>query len=348
MKKLITLLIASAGAASAFGNWQILDDFQSLKDGDVFTDATDFGWNSASASQTDMYFALADPEDSTNIGLFVESGDYGNSSGNVWMIKALGDGGIEPGETGTLYMRCLWSGLNNNWHWGTADRALVIDPETGNQTQPYGWGEYNALFRSGAAQILEHRDGGGFVATNPPQGVTVGSWYHFWIVVENTWDETTSPPTSTGVFSLYVQGAGFGDGQTPTLVPVGTDPAKDKAFLRRAPADEEGNPQAIVWSMFATNSGPSSSPNTGDPFILDDFAFWKNGPRLVVPSEDAGVRTWAGLPVSDVGDVDTDTWMGWLNINMEPYVWSYSLNQYIYLEESAVGEGGGWTYVFNY
>lgn len=348
MNKIIPLLIASACAVPAFGNWQILDDFQAYSDGQVFTDATEFGWNAASPSQTDEYYFLQDPLDPTNVGLYVESGDYGNTSGNVWLIKRLGDGGIEPGETGTLYLRCLWSGLDNNWHWGTADRELVIDPDTGLQTTPASWGEYNALFRQGAAQIIEHRDGGGFIATNPGIGVSAGSWYHLWLVVENTWDYSTDPATSTGVHSLYVQGEGFGDGQTPTLVPVGTDPQKDKAFLRRAPTDEEGNPQAIIWSMFATNSGPSSSPNTGSPFILDDFAFWKNGARLVIPSEDAGVATWAGFPRSDIGDVDTGAWMGYINVAMEPYIWSYALSKYIYLEEASVGEGGGWIYVFNY
>jgi hypothetical protein len=56
--------------------------------------------------------------------------------------------------------------------------------------------------------------------------------------------------------------------------------------------------------------------------------------------------TWAGYPIDENGDVDTGTWLGWMNASkVDPWVFLYDLNQYIYLPESYVTEQGGWLYV---
>jgi hypothetical protein len=327
-----------------FGNpWTLIDDFQAYSDGQIFTDATEIGWNAAAPEETDEYWMLADPHDPTNISMFVESGNYGVGYGNTWVMKELGQGGIAPGATGTVFFECLWSGIDNNWHFGTCDRPLQFDDVTGLQTVPGAWGDYNSLIRLGLAQNLEHRDGGGYVSTNPPEVVDVNIWYKFWMVVENTWDMSTTPPTSTGVHTLYMQGPGFGD--VPTLIPVGTDPAKDSAFLRRAPVDDDGNPVPIIWAMFATNSGAPGEPNAGDPYLLDNFYF-SQGMELSDPMNYVGPSGWGGYDfANDAMDVDTGDWMGWINCTAAPYIFSYTLG-WIYMEEPAADAAGAWGYVF--
>jgi hypothetical protein len=59
-----------------------------------------------------------------------------------------------------------------------------------------------------------------------------------------------------------------------------------------------------------------------------------------------GNPTWADYPVDGNGWVDTGTFMGWLNVTFGDIVWSTSLDGYIYLPESSVGDAGAWTYVF--
>jgi len=345
MKKYILAFIASTLALSSYGSWKLIDDFQAFNDGDIFYQATDIGWNAAAPQETDEYWMLADPYDPENITMYVESGNYGVGYGSTWVMKPLTDGGIAPGETGTIFFRCLWDGIDNNWHIGTMDKPLAFDPVTGLQTTPGAWGDYNSLIRLGVAQNLEHRDGGGYVSTNPPQVVEVNIWYKFWLVVENTWDMTTTPPTSTGVHSFYIEGTGFGDGVSPTLIPVGTDPPKDKAFLRRAPTDDDGNPVNIIWVTFATESGAPGSPNAGDPFLLDDFYFTK-GFDISDPLNQETPTTWAGYDiVNAAGDVDTGDWMGWINVIAKPYIYSYTLG-WIYMEEPDAAAGGAWGYVF--
>lgn len=56
--------------------------------------------------------------------------------------------------------------------------------------------------------------------------------------------------------------------------------------------------------------------------------------------------SWAGYEiVNDQGDVDTGTWMGFVNVSAAPYIYSYALGKYIYIDEASVLEGGAWVYV---
>lgn len=56
--------------------------------------------------------------------------------------------------------------------------------------------------------------------------------------------------------------------------------------------------------------------------------------------------SWAGYPIEEDGvTVDTGAFMGVLDILHEPWVWSYSLEAYIYLPEANVADAGAWSYV---
>jgi hypothetical protein len=69
----------------------------------------------------------------------------------------------------------------------------------------------------------------------------------------------------------------------------------------------------------------------------------------VPPDPSGGVdETWAGYPVSETGDTNTGEWLGWINVSAEPWILSYSLNQWMYIDESAVSDSGSWAYVFNF
>jgi hypothetical protein len=81
--------------------------------------------------------------------------------------------------------------------------------------------------------------------------------------------------------------------------------------------------------------GRSSMLHTMNEFTVEASALSDNG-------------TWAGYPILDaVGTVDTGAWMGYVNVANRPYIWSYSLSTYLYVDEAAVQPGGGWAYIFN-
>ena len=73
---------------------------------------------------------------------------------------------------------------------------------------------------------------------------------------------------------------------------------------------------------------------------------WQTASVPPDPSGDYG--TWAGYLVLESGDCNTGDWLGWVNVSAKPWILSYSLNQWIYIEEAAVSDVGSWVYVFNF
>lgn len=53
---------------------------------------------------------------------------------------------------------------------------------------------------------------------------------------------------------------------------------------------------------------------------------------------------WAGYEVLDQSWVDTGSWLGYLNIWGEPYVYSATLDALLYIPEASVQSYGGWAY----
>lgn len=41
-------------------------------------------------------------------------------------------------------------------------------------------------------------------------------------------------------------------------------------------------------------------------------------------------ETWKGWPVDANGDVNTDSWLGWINVLQDPWIYSYTLQNWIY------------------
>jgi hypothetical protein len=45
------------------------------------------------------------------------------------------------------------------------------------------------------------------------------------------------------------------------------------------------------------------------------------------------------------GDMDTGSFLGWINVNDAPWIWSYSLAGWFYIADEAVTESGAWIYL---
>lgn len=57
------------------------------------------------------------------------------------------------------------------------------------------------------------------------------------------------------------------------------------------------------------------------------------------------IPMWAGYEIDENGDVDTGSWMGKLYVEHSPWVWSYDLGAYVFIDPANVGPGGSWIYV---
>jgi hypothetical protein len=103
---------------------------------------------------------------------------------------------------------------------------------------------------------------------------------------------------------------------------------------------------ATPWGIvYFTDEGLPLTPN--DPKWADkrQTVMDNKFQRLELVTGETGGETWADYPVDAEGYVNTEGFLGWLNVASGDWIWSYSLDGYIYLPESNVGESGGWAYV---
>lgn len=135
---------------------------------------------------------------------------------------------------------------------------------------------------------------------------------------------------------FYTQGTGtaFVNYLTPDDSPAGS------TFNGTFVIGEELNGTTTVNSFnFTYTAGTDIAFAVGT--YNNDFAI-----DNVVITEAVAVTKWAGLyDIDEAGIVDTGNWMGLLYVENDPWIWSYSLEDWIYLPEAHVGSDGGWGYV---
>lgn len=67
---------------------------------------------------------------------------------------------------------------------------------------------------------------------------------------------------------------------------------------------------------------------------------------LQLEAEETG--TWKGLPVDAFGNVNTQSWLKWINVAEDPWIFSYSLDNWIFpetIQEPVFNTGSQWIYV---
>lgn len=107
-------------------------------------------------------------------------------------------------------------------------------------------------------------------------------------------------------------------------------------------------------ALAGTNQSFTFTPGDNDVMIFVAVSSLTNeGMRasfdnLTITSDEGGSgTTWAGFDVDEAGNADTGLWLGYVNVTDDPWVWSYSLNSWMYLPQELVTESGSWSYVMN-
>lgn len=71
---------------------------------------------------------------------------------------------------------------------------------------------------------------------------------------------------------------------------------------------------------------------------------------MLQEGKDPVKTTWALWPIVYDGPlqyVDTTPWLGWIVANDSPWIYSLTLDKYLFVEEGWVGSGGSWVYIPN-
>ena len=91
-----------------------------------------------------------------------------------------------------------------------------------------------------------------------------------------------------------------------------------------------------VWATgynYYGQLGDGATANQSTPIQVTSLGFGMWGPWEIVDA---------------AGNVDTGAWMGFVNVALDPWVYSYSLNQWLYIDSGSITESGSWVYIFNF
>lgn len=161
----------------------------------------------------------------------------------------------------------------------------------------------------------------GFVAmmedgNGEPAPLPSDAWMHTWLVIDH----------SNNTFDVYAEIPGYHT--EPTLI-------YDDAVYRF----DTFAPLEIIY-MWVTMSHPDTLNEAHlDPILWDNFYIDTAGENLSYPAS-TSTETWQGYALDADSWANTGSWLGWVNTFFDPYIWSNSLNKYVYIEDDS-----GWVYV---
>lgn len=78
-------------------------------------------------------------------------------------------------------------------------------------------------------------------------------------------------------------------------------------------------------------------PNNAGYILLADETV-----KFLLQKFDPPVSKWAPYDVDEAGWINTGSWMSWLNISLDPWIWSDLFKYYIYIPINNAPQGGIW------
>lgn len=190
----------------------------------------------------------------------------------------------------------------------------------------------------------------------PPDNL--GSWDHTWI---------SGTPANPGVsVNNYdpIEMFDIDPEVYPPLATNGTEYRVGLGFPPQGPSEEEKrnhltrfNITSFVKSAIAQGKLDESTPwgialytKEAEPLTAFD-AKWSSARQTIIDGDLIILETvvsekefWADYEVDANGNVNTGTFLGWLNVSAGDWVWFYSLGRYVYLPEGQVEAGGAWVH----
>ena len=330
--KAITCILALPAASRTYADWALVDDLENGLDKWAFsnrislnnqdTDPLDGSWIVVDRPYDDQggkALAVSEGQRAYNIvNVGLPLGDLPNTEGAIYTVYF---------EVAQPYLPAVRSlGLTT----GTPDEWFVEDPlNPGTFLENMNYGSYSVVHRVGKNDMnTRNADGTGYAAPYAT-AQAIETWYRFWMVVDPwlyTWD-------------LYVQGGEFTE-QTKVTTEV------DTGYTWRNITEDH---LRTLW--IRTQGNDNTSTSTGAPTYIDNVFVDLAAANLTEPpieSGGGGFGNWGPFPILDAaGNVDTGAWMGYLNVASDPWIWSYSLNQWLYIDKNSVTGSGSWAYVFN-
>jgi hypothetical protein len=304
---------ASLAATSALAQWTLVNDFESGEVPSSYTMQT----TSSSASMKIIDDA---GEVTGNHAFYVESGDLGLGFADTRVTIPMPET-VGPGEVATIYARYYQYGYSNLFILGSTDQPALT-----------GWSDLNAVYRFNQLdnRIVDMYDSTGYDLTSPEYYIDDEIWYDLWVVLD--YDNST--------YETWIKGP---DDASPVQLTSMNNSSGSFGFRHNAASAS----QEIHSIVVASNSGGTADPNLGDVWVIDDIYFTMGDQAGVMPSSTPTAMTWGGIEADENGWLTTGKWIGWINIQNKPWVFSYAFNGFVYAPDPGADVAGSWIYTVN-
>jgi hypothetical protein len=116
-------------------------------------------------------------------------------------------------------------------------------------------------------------------------------------------------------------------------------------------------PGSLIGMEFQINDDDDGGAGDGTIKMYQSGSSWRNPSLLAsavftdqlppaVQFEVSSGPMWGPYEIDENGNVDTGAWLGQLNVEFAPFVYSHNVNAWLYVTEPAV-EGSNWVYIYN-
>ena len=311
------------GSSSLHADWILIDDFEGYEEGTY--------WG---RGDPDLIYPWAENGGFGQMDIITGiEGTGGEKAAWFWYGTYVGYGEfwhqiplpveISVNTVGTLYFRIWQSDKDLNWHVMVSKVAAGDEP---NNTPI--WGNQAAVLRYNKTEPEGslYAFGGGYLLPQPAFSPAPGNWYDYWIILDNAYHGEVQADTAG--YSIYRKGP---DDTWPALMAWGVDQPRTKLPMRNQAFDSLKAIVLIQTAQFGVNT-----------WLIDDI-YMTLGACLSDPRTGDSCESWCEFPVVG-GHADTGSWLGWLYVATEPWVYSYALDGWLYIPDCPDATGG-WVYV---
>lgn len=373
-------LIATVAMACLSGpmqaDWQLITDFTTEAREDIYVWKR-FGYGT-------IYFDGLDITDVSNRALYMDSEQPDENLGNIIHVAMpVPEGGVAEGANASLKFDFFAYGAAMQFLIGLSDVPITVDDnlslDFGRLLTPNAWGDYETVSRM--QTTFDALDGNQYLVSEV--GVPVGEWMTCYQYINNatdTYEIYIKTQADTEPQQLVINGRSaftFRNGTTDPLGTLflaatrGTGDAFPDAFVvdniyidlagRNAELPDPVGEIKTEALGYPIQDGYIDTANwLGWLYAMEDPFFWNVTWNNWCYVDEAGFSQqsggwtyfyygdtpWEDWNIGVDGNVDTGTFMQWIYIAAgTDYVYSYTLERWIYMPQPAAGNPGAWAFV---
>jgi hypothetical protein len=323
-----TLTLTYCTALLTRAEWTLMEDFENIEIGvygPEFNPTNPFQ-TASNGGAPRVEIVSGTPGTGGNKAAWFDMGGRLHSAAELWYELDL-PSDISINSSGTLFFRVWQENDNPNYAISFSKTATGDHPD-----DTALWSYFSGVLRHKGLQFgssIIDAYNAGFKTSNPSFDPDSQTWYSYWIVINNSYNNSNEQPLGSGGYEIFRQGPGD---TAPILMQWGdVDPV---SYLQMRNKEYDAIRTFVIGL---------SNPPIDHIWLIDDIYF-SDTACLSDPTTSSACESWCDYAVLD-GWSHVKDWLGWVNVENAPWVFSEKLNTWLYMADCPDTGGGFWTYV---